>query len=377
MGWREVMDARVLLVALTAVTAWGLSYPAAWLAHALGAVDRPGPRRINLRPVPRLGGAAVFGAILCGAALELRWSTAPVAGAWLVMGLAATAVFLVGSIDDVCTLGAASRLIVEGAAALVVTAGFARFHLGSGTAGALAGVVVSAVWLVAVSNGGNLIDGLDGLAAGVALLEIAGLGVVAVAANRPVELGALLLAGGAWAGFWLRNRFPARIFAGDGGALLAGFGVAALALRTLDFAPGARGIEATILIMAYPLNEVLTTVCRRAWRALGNPSGPRHPSWSNLLAAVFVADSDHAHHRLLRRGWSHRAAVNLCCLLAAVMVLAGASIALWSASMWPATMVVLAAAAGFLRFLGYLHFDWLNGRPQLTTSVPVSRRRVL
>lgn len=355
----------IVLGVPTAIAAWCLGAPAASLACALGAIDRPGPRRVNPIPVPRLGGLAIFGALVCGVALAEavlpRMRAAMQSSDWRMMALAATAVFAVGLADDLRSLGAALRLVVEAVAAIAVALFFAWPDAESKLWLAAISVAVDALWLVAISNGSNLIDGLDGLAAGVALIEIAALGVVAAATRQAIVLDALVLLFGAWSGFLLRNFHPARIFAGDGGALLAGFAIGAVALRTTRSFPRWTGLEVLFLIMAYPACELAVTVLRRFLR-----TAPERSRWRlrQAAAAVFVPDRDHIHHRLLALGLSHAAAVCVCYALSATMAALGVIVALRPAANLIAGAAAIAIALVFVRILGYGEF-----RPRTRASV--------
>lgn len=367
------MYAPLLLLGIpTAFAAWCLGAPAAALAYMLGAIDRPGPRRVNRIPVPRLGGLAIFGALVCGTALAFAllpqmW-TAMQSSDWLMLALAATAVFAVGVADDLRSLAATWRLVVETIAAVTVGLSFARPAPWHSPHLLALSVGMDALWLVVISNGSNLIDGLDGLAAGVALIEIAGLGVLAAATRQTTMLGVLVLLFGAWAGFLPRNFHPARIFAGDSGALLAGFAIGSVALRVTLFCPLWVRIEVLLLIMAYPATEVVVTVSRRFVGALApRPLSPR--GLRAAAAAVFVADRDHIHHRLLVLGLSHAAAVWVCYALAAAMAALGVLAALRPAGAAVTGVAALAIMAGFVWILGYRE---LRPQSQMPASRPAS-----
>jgi len=353
-----------MLAIATGIAAWSLAAPAASLARALGAIDRPEPRRVNLAPIPRLGGLAVFGALIWGLLLSASFNRplfiSLIGAQWPTLALAATAVFGVGLIDDLRSLPIAIRLLVEGLAAAAVCLLFVQLCPGRGWLDTCALAILSTGWLVAVSNGSNLIDGLDGLAAGVAIIELSALGALATFSRQPVELSATALLAGAWVGFWLRNRYPATIFAGDSGALLAGFAVGALALRISSFCSPWVRLEILLLIMAYPLLEVLLTIARRAWPVLAEASGRRRGR--QLVAAWCRPDRDHIHHRLIDRGLSHRAAVRRCQLRCALLAALGVLVAGWPTLAVPAAMAALLLIAHFVYRLGYLA-SWTIGVP--------------
>jgi UDP-GlcNAc:undecaprenyl-phosphate GlcNAc-1-phosphate transferase len=354
MGASE-MVALAMLVVATGLAAWSLTAPVARLARAMGAIDRPEPRRVNLAPIPRLGGLAVFGALICGFLLSAPFNrplfTSLTGGQWPALALAATAVFGVGLIDDLRSLPVTVRLLVETVAALAVSLLFVQLCPGRGWPGACALTLLSTAWLVVISNGSNLIDGLDGLAAGVAIIELTALAALAIFSRQPAELGAVALLAGAWAGFWLRNRYPATIFAGDSGALLAGFAVGALALRISSFCSAWVRLEALLLIMAYPLLEVLVTVVRRAWPVLAAASSDRRGR--RLVTAWCRPDRDHIHHRLIDHGLSQRAAVRRCQLRCLILAGLGVLAAGRPVLALPSALAALLLVGHFVHHLGY------------------------
>ena len=370
------MFALAMLGIATGGAAWSLAAPVARLARAMGAIDRPEPRRVNMTPIPRLGGLAVFGAVICGlllsAPLNRPLFIGLVGGRWPMLALASTAVFAVGLIDDLRSLRIALRLLVEALAGLAVSLLFVQLCPGRGWLDTSLLAILSTGWLLAVSNGSNLIDGLDGLAAGVAIIELSALGALALLSHQPVELGAAGLLAAAWAGFWLRNRYPAAIFAGDGGALLAGFVVGALALRISSFCSSWVRLEALLLIMAYPLLEVILTVVRRALPVLAAASHRSRPR--QLLAAWCVPDRDHIHHRLIDSGLSHRAAVRICHLRCAASAALGVLAAGWPALAVPAALAALLLLGHFVYRLGYTELRSLAARPLAAKDAVVEQR---
>jgi UDP-GlcNAc:undecaprenyl-phosphate GlcNAc-1-phosphate transferase len=272
--------------------ALGLTPLAARLARRIGAIDNPGERRIHAMATARLGGPAILAAMVlallfasmldrdAGAMLRSQWRSL------LALGVGAFIVMMVGAIDDVRPQKPMTKLLVEICAATIVVSGGWSFHLG------LAALPVSILFIVASTNAINLVDGLDGLAAGLSLMICVTLLMLSHGGTPPLMLLAL---SGALIGFLPHNVHPARIFLGDSGALLLGLVVGAGALATARDRVGGDAILAAALPLGLPMIELALSATRRMVQA----------------RPIFEADSDHIHHRLLDRGFSHSSAVLL------------------------------------------------------------------
>lgn len=311
----------------------------------LSIVDRPGGHHGGGRAIPVLGGMAV----------ALSFVTTLVGAGWLVpdqiepllahgSGLAWTAgasalVLALGIVDDVVPVGALAKLIVQiGAAALVLAGGygftaitnpFTGGYIVLGTLGAVATVV----WIVLITNAFNLIDGLDGLATGVALIATLTLLGVALMEGRSDAVILWVVLAGALAGF-LPHNFPnASIFLGDSGSLFIGFLIAVLSVQSLQKGATTVVLSVPILTLGVPLSDAAYAVFRR---------------WSFAdAAAVLRADRDHIHHRLIGSGFSERASVLLlyaCCVLFSLL----AFLAVIARGPLEAMLVAVAAGAAFL-----------------------------
>jgi UDP-GlcNAc:undecaprenyl-phosphate GlcNAc-1-phosphate transferase len=268
-----------------------------------GWLDRPHGRQGGpaYRAVPRIGGAGILGALLLGLAIATASGTARLdLVALLVMACVGVVVYTVGAVDDLRGVPAALKLAVLVGAALASSLTSMEWAwLGGGTTAALA-LALGVAWLVAVPAAINFVDGLDGLAAGlcvVAAVVIAALG--ALHGDSTTTIIAALLAA-ATVGFWHHNSHPARVFMGDGGAMLLGYLLAALSLRLLHTA-GPAAFAAAAAALAWPLCDLVLATIRRVRRR-----------------ALFLGDAEHLHHRLARlRGhagavaWIHRVAVSL------------------------------------------------------------------
>jgi UDP-GlcNAc:undecaprenyl-phosphate GlcNAc-1-phosphate transferase len=351
----------VALGALTAVLAYALTPLTARLARVLGAIDEPDPRRVNVAPVPRIGGLAIFAALLCAVAASpwlapKLWATFG-HGDWRVFGAAAVLIFALGIADDIRPLSVGSRLVCQILAAIAVSLSFAgasTFGFAVGPSGCVLAIALTSLWIATITNASNLIDGLDGLSVGVAMIESAGLIVLAALRHQTPELVVLCLIGAALVGFWMHNRYPARIFPGDGGALLIGFLLATLALRVNSVDDSWAGIAVPILILAYPELEVGLTLVRRFLRAIDVTSGgERGVILTARRPELFRPDRDHIHHRLLKLGLSHPRAVHACWLFSAGMVALGILTALSPGTTALAIGLAAVSAGVAGRELGY------------------------
>ncbi len=274
------------------------------VARHVGAIDVPGARKIHLSATPRLGGAAVAagcaGALVAASALKpvLDLTGPPVlshSAAALATG--AAMVFAVGVIDDVRGMSAWAKLAVMSVAAWVVLANDIRIHHFTlfGTTYEL-GVLewpLTFCWIVGVTNAFNLVDGLDGLATGLAIIAATSCGLILVVRGDLQNAVVLVALVGAAVGFLPYNFNPASIFLGDCGSLVVGFVLAVTAITGWQKGATALAVGAPLLVLALPIADALGSIARRL---VG-----RQP--------IFSPDQRHIHHWLLKIGLSHRSAV--------------------------------------------------------------------
>ncbi|MFA5910257.1 MAG: MraY family glycosyltransferase [Vicinamibacterales bacterium] len=279
----------------------------------LGLVDAPGGRKVHAQSVPRLGGVAVVAATILAMILVLAFAPGNLDPAiWqALMPLAAAGglIFGIGLVDDVRGVGPWPKLAVQILAALIVMASGLLIQrvtlLGmSWDLGWLAWPVTAA-WMVGLTNAFNLIDGIDGLAAGIAVLAGATCGAILIVRGHSAEAMMLAALVGAALGFLVFNFPPASIFLGDSGSLLFGFILAATAIAGWQKGATALATGVPLLIFALPIADIVTTVFRRA---MAKPANGR-PSVPTAIRQLFEPDRQHIHHRLLALGWSPRRTV--------------------------------------------------------------------
>jgi len=265
--------------------------PARWLAFRLGAVAAPGERRIHSRPTARLGGLAMYLGFGLSAAL---FSTNP---STLGLLLSAAVVTTLMVLDDLNGVRALSKLAFQIAASLLAIVVFGIYihsvNLPGGHVVNLAVAVsipLTLLWFVGLQNTVNLIDGVDGLAAGVVAIVAATLLLAAI--NRE-QMDIVILSGaliGACVGFLFFNWHPARVFMGDTGSNFLGFTLAALSVLSVAKGAVVLALIVPIVALAIPIFDTGWAILRRRMRG----------------RSIATPDTEHLHHRLLDFGLSPR-----------------------------------------------------------------------
>lgn len=270
-------------------------------------VDEPGERKVHTMAVPRLGGVGIMAGFSAAMLLELAgetwwsWPRVLLLGDGQVLGtaLGLALIFGVGLVDDVRGLRPGVKFGGQLTAALITIAFGLRIEFFGNPFGE--GVLrlgwwsypLTALWLVGFANVFNLIDGLDGLAAGVAAIAAASFLALAIDMDQAIAvvLAASLI--GACVGFLRYNFNPASIYMGDSGALSIGFALGCVSLTGVMKSAAAISLVAPLLIIGVPVFDTGSAIIRR-WRQ-GRP--------------IHEADNGHIHHRLLHRGFNQRQTV--------------------------------------------------------------------
>ncbi len=346
----EQLGGHLVVGAIGLVVAAALTPLVARAAVALGWMDHPdGHRKLHRTPVPAVGGVAVFAGFAAAlGSLQLFSFGLPIdRGAfrdmWLPLVLAALMMSAIGLVDDARGVRPTTKLLVQAAAGTYLyLAGFQITRVSNpfGEAvelGAWA-LPVTLLWLVGMSNAFNLIDGLDGLAAGLAFVSTVGLLAAAEFSGRwETALVAAALAG-ALLGFLPYNFNPARVFLGDCGSLMVGLVLAAIAVKSSIKASAAIAVSIPLLALAVPILDVALAVVRRIVR--------RRP--------VFQGDRDHIHHRLVDMGLTpRRAVITLYGVATVFVVLAMVSATGPQNVVWAVAVVFLLILWAGIRALGY------------------------
>jgi len=344
---------------------------AIWFARKVDAVDRGGYRKIYEGAMPLLGGLgiAVPLIVLCLAAgvaghvIIARWQWIYHAhGNWLgylldfagkrndllILAAGGVGIVTLGLLDDIRGLRARVKLLAQIAIAIFVCLSGATLTyisiplVGDVSLGSGWGTVVSVIWIVGLVNAFNLIDGVDGLAAGIALVASSALIILSVIHGHTSTVLLSTALAGSLLAFLFYNFYPARTFLGDTGSMFLGYVLATMSLMGAYKSEAAVIILAPMLALGVPIFETLISILRRYVRGV----------------PIFTADNHHTHHRLLSKGYSQRQVVLT--LYAVAILLAGATImgALIPASspwswfpyaLYGGTLVGIAWLAGYLR----------------------------
>ena len=313
------MSGYLIVLAVAAGTTFLLTPVVAVLARRVGAVVQPDERRVHTRPTVTLGGLAMYLGLLAGllAATRIGQFDEVFAGRSEPLGvlLAATVIFTVGVIDDLRDVSAPAKAagqVLAGSVLSLLGVTMLFFRVPFGEIWSVprdVAPLITVLWVMGMSNAVNLIDGLDGLAAG----------IVGIAAGAfflysdtlfdqnllPIGTIAPLIAiitAGVCVGFLPHNFHPARIFMGDCGALLLGLLMACSTLlvggQTPDSASGSTffffaPLFIPFVVLGVPILDTAFSIVRRASKRTG----------------LSVADKDHLHHRLMRLGHGQRRSV--------------------------------------------------------------------
>ncbi|RSL29942.1 undecaprenyl/decaprenyl-phosphate alpha-N-acetylglucosaminyl 1-phosphate transferase [Salibacterium salarium] len=262
------------------------------LAFKIGATDQPNHRKVHKGAMARLGGLSIYVAFLVGLLiLQPENDYLP------YIMVAGTIIIITGFLDDMIELSAKWKLLGQILAAVIVIMGGVqlefinlpfdgRLHLGWFS------IPITLLWIIGITNAINLIDGLDGLAAGVSSIVLATVSVLAIIQGDIfiVALGIALLGG--TLGFLVHNFNPAKIFMGDSGALFLGFMIGVISLLGFKNVT-IFSLVVPVIILAVPISDTFFAIIRRVVN--------KQP--------LSAPDKSHLHHCLLRLGYSHKQTV--------------------------------------------------------------------
>jgi UDP-GlcNAc:undecaprenyl-phosphate/decaprenyl-phosphate GlcNAc-1-phosphate transferase len=278
------------------------------IALKLDVIDLPkGKRKIHKKPIPLLGGLAIYFSFIIVMILKSGSLSQHETG--ILIG--ATIIVIGGIIDDTFELRPRYKLLFQISAAVVLI--FFGVEISSVTNPLSGGdgywnvgwmtVPLTILWVIGITNALNLIDGLDGLAAGVALISSVTIFIIAILNNRLDAAVLTAILSGAILGFLPYNFNPAIIFMGDTGAQLLGFLLAAISIEGTIKSAAAFAIAVPILALGIPIYDTLFAVIRR--KINGKP--------------IMEADKGHLHHRLMDMGLTQRQTVLIMYLISAIL----------------------------------------------------------
>lgn len=284
------------------------------IAKKFGAIDVPNDRRVNKKPMPRLGGIAVIAGffvstiyLVISMSIEGKIVLFADDQLWLKLVGFFVGIIILGItcfIDDTKGIHSLTKLAVQIVAALIVVACGIRienfeipFLNGQAQLNIVLSYIITVCWIVGVTNAINLIDGLDGLSSGISLISCISLLIIFTLNGSPVIAVVLITAlGGAISGFLPYNFNPAKTFIGDTGSNFLGFSLAVISILGVAKTYTALVLIAPIIVLALPIFDTLFAIFRRIKNG-------------KSLKAVFKADKGHLHHRLMQKGYTQKQAV--------------------------------------------------------------------
>lgn len=342
---------------LAFITAFVITPYTIRLAKKVGAVDIPNDRRVNKKPMPRLGGLAVIAGFLVSviylvisASIEgkinlsedgLNIKLLGILGGMLVLGI-------VCYIDDVKDIKPLVKLAGQVVAAIIVASSGVLidnftipFKENSVVLNEVFSFILTVGWIIGITNAINLIDGLDGLSSGITLISCLSL-VVVFALNESPLIAIILITAlaGAIVGFLPYNFNPAKTFIGDVGSNFMGFALAIISILGVAKTYTAIVLIAPIMILALPIFDTIWAIIRRIIK-------------SKSIKGVFKADRGHLHHRLMAKGYTQKQSVLI--LYGATATLGMTAIILLDSGIWKAAsfalLVIAIVAIGYRDFV--------------------------
>lgn len=338
-----VIGTIIAAFAVAAVLSYFFTPPVKNFAHKVGAIDVPkDARRMHKKPIPRLGGLAIYGGFLCSILIFGQLDET-----MLCVLLGAAIIVALGIFDDVLALGAKLKFVVQiVAAAIPVCIGnlqiglFTNLNPLSDTPFVHLGILavpVTIIWIVGITNAVNLIDGLDGLAVGVSsIAAITMLAVALLTGNMPIAITMAALAG-ACIGFMPYNLNPAKIFMGDTGSTFLGYMLATVSIMGLFKFYAVISFVVPFLILGLPIFDTANAIIRRV-AAGRSPMSP---------------DRGHVHHKLIDMGFNQKQAVAILYAISATLGLT--AVVLTSSGEVKAIVLLLAVLAAILVGAGIIY----------------------
>lgn len=315
------------------ITPWVIQF-----AHKIGAVDMPSERKVHTSIKPRLGGLAIFSSILISCVAIFYLFPNLFEGVLyykkeiFIIAACTASIFLLGFWDDISPLNPSVKFLVQFIIASFIY--FVGFKISNVTNPVAVGMLnvemidfpLTVLWIVGVTNAYNLIDGLDGLASGVAMIACLSIFTVSILASSFwVAILALIIAG-TLAGFLRYNFNPAKIFLGDSGSLLIGFSLSILSIQSATKITTGFSLLFPMLVLILPITDTLISMIRRF---IGSylPGGysEEKQSFARKIYKMFTPDRSHIHHQLLSLGLTHRSTVLLLYVVSAFFAVSAIS----------------------------------------------------
>jgi UDP-GlcNAc:undecaprenyl-phosphate GlcNAc-1-phosphate transferase len=359
---------------LAFITAFVITPYTIRLAKKVGAVDYPNDRRINKKPMPRLGGLAVMAGFMVSAiyliitmSIEKKVNFAEEGLNRKLIGCLLGAIILgiTCYIDDVKDIKPLVKLAGQVIAAIVVVSSGVLidnftipFKENNVMLNEVFSFVLTVGWIVGITNAINLIDGLDGLSSGITLISCISLLIIFALNESPLIAIILITAlAGAIVGFLPYNFNPAKTFIGDVGSNFMGFAIAVISILGVAKTYTAIVIIAPIIVLALPIFDTLWAIVRRIVK-------------TKSIKGVFKADKGHLHHRLMAKGYTQKQAVLI--LYGITATLGMVAIILLDSGIWKALsfalLVVVFVALGYKDILHLREDEYANSNEKVSTD---------
>lgn len=359
---------------LAFITAFVITPYTIRLAQKVGAVDYPNDRRINKKPMPRLGGLAVIAGFMVSAiyliitmSIEKKVNFAEEGLNRKLIGCLLGAIILgiTCYIDDVKDIKPLVKLAGQVIAAIVVVSSGVLidnftipFKENNVMLNEVFSFVLTVGWIVGITNAINLIDGLDGLSSGITLISCISLLIIFALNESPLIAIILITAlAGAIVGFLPYNFNPAKTFIGDVGSNFMGFAIAVISILGVAKTYTAIVIIAPIIVLALPIFDTLWAIVRRIVK-------------TKSIKGVFKADKGHLHHRLMAKGYTQKQAVLI--LYGITATLGMVAIILLDSGIWKALsfalLVVVFVALGYKDILHLREDEDVNSNEKVSTE---------
>lgn len=289
--------------------------------------DKPDPRKIHSRPIPRLGGVGLIITFFLFLTVMTLYANTKLPAVdiyknviWSLL-VSSAIIFVSGVLDDstFTTVRVRHKLTAEIIIGFSVVYVF-NVHFEQMSIGNLFSVplwickLLSVLWILGLINAYNMIDGIDGLAGGISLNSVIALAVISYLTGSITVITVCLILSGSILGFLYYNKPPARIFMGDTGSLFLGTMIAIISMSLSQHINNSRAFIMMVLISGVPIIEILVTMVRRYFRAKDSGYGQL-----KRFHSMVTADNSHIHHRLIFRGFSHIETSIIICFLSFIL----------------------------------------------------------
>jgi UDP-GlcNAc:undecaprenyl-phosphate GlcNAc-1-phosphate transferase len=343
----------VLAILMSCLTAFLLTPVVRVLAFRVKAIDIPkDDRRMHKKPTPRMGGLAIFLAftvtVLLFCDLNLKIVGMLIGGALIAM---------IGVLDDIYRISPLVKLVGQIVASLVpVLCGITIDHInifGRYVQFGVFSIPITLVWIVALTNAINLVDGLDGLACGISTISAVSIMFFALLEVDLFIATIVAILVGACLGFLPYNRYPASIFMGDTGALFLGYTLSVISILGVFKVNAFVSFVAPFLIFGLPLGDTLVSTFRRISHGV----------------SPFQADRGHFHHKLIDLGFNQKQAVTILYSISAIF---GISAVLFTSERIGAALIIIAITF----VIGFLNYRILVGGKRIREQMGLRLKTV-